>query len=216
VVRYDLRGHGRSVPPPDPPYSISDLGSDILSLLDELAIERAWLCGISIGAMASMWVAAHAPARVSGLMLCCTSARLSEDARRRYRERAAAVQRDGVQAIADAILAGWFTDRFARARPEVVARAREWLEQTSRVGYAGCCHALAAMDLVPELARIRVPTLVVAGAEDSATPMEHAELIARCIAGARLVALDAAHLAVVERSAEVSELFTKFLEENLE
>ena len=74
VVRYDLRGHGSS-PAPVGPYAISDLGGDLLALMDRLEIERASLCGVSIGAMTSIWVAAHAPERVHRLVLCCTSAR---------------------------------------------------------------------------------------------------------------------------------------------
>src|SRR4029079_9344476 len=75
VVRFDLRGHGRSAAPPGP-YEVADLGRDILGLLDELAIERAALCGISIGGMGAIWAAAHAPERVRRLVLCSTSARL--------------------------------------------------------------------------------------------------------------------------------------------
>src|ERR1700751_5526161 len=75
TLRYDIRGHGRSPAPPGP-YSMDDLGSDLVALLDRLGIERASLCGLSIGGMISMWVAAPAPERVERLVLCCTSAQL--------------------------------------------------------------------------------------------------------------------------------------------
>ena len=65
VIRYDLRGHGSSPVPPGP-YDISDLGADIVALLDRLGVERADLAGLSIGGMASMWVAAFAPGRRPG------------------------------------------------------------------------------------------------------------------------------------------------------
>ena len=82
VVRYDLRGHGASPAPPGP-YEIADLGGDLLALLDRLEIERATLCGVSIGAMTSIWVAAHAPERVERVVLCCTSSKFGSRGRRR-------------------------------------------------------------------------------------------------------------------------------------
>jgi len=151
VLRYDLRGHGAS-PVPRGPYSIAELGEDLLALLDQLAIERASLCGLSIGGIISMWVAAHAPERVQRLVLCCTSARLGPESS--YGERAAAVRAGGVQGIADAVLARWFTPAFTQANPRVIERMRAILCSTPREGYAGCCEALAAMDLRPDLAAI--------------------------------------------------------------
>ena len=76
VLRYDHRGHGGS-PAPDGPYSIDDIGGDLLALLDRLAIARASICGVSLGGMVGMWLAARAPERVDRLVLCCTSARIS-------------------------------------------------------------------------------------------------------------------------------------------
>src|ERR1700759_1487808 len=93
TLRYDMRGHGRSAVPPGP-YSIDDLGSDLVALLDQLGIERASLCGLSIGGMISMWVAAHAPERVERLVLCCTSALLGPA--ESWRERAQTVRAEGV------------------------------------------------------------------------------------------------------------------------
>jgi 3-oxoadipate enol-lactonase len=207
VLRYDLRGHGAS-PVPRGPYSIAELGEDLLALLDQLAIERASLCGLSIGGMISMWVAAHAPERVQRLVLCCTSARLGPESS--YGERAAAVRAGGVQGIADAVLARWFTPAFAPANPRVIERMRAILCATAREGYAGCCEALAAMDLRPDLA---APTLVLAGEEDPATPPAHGRVIAEGIPAARLTVLaGAAHIANIERAELVTALFLRFLQ----
>lgn len=212
VLRYDLRGHGRS-PAPAGPYSIAELGGDLIALLDRLGVERAALCGISIGAMTGIWTAAHHPERVEFLTLCCTSARFADDARQAYIERAAAVRADGLEPVADAVLARWVTERFARANPETVARLRRELIATSREGYAGCCEALAAMDLRPVLGTIDSPTLVIAGAEDPATPPDHGRLIAEGIRGARLEMVPTAHLAVVEQAGAVGDLILNFLQE---
>ncbi len=209
TLRYDIRGHGRS-PVPSGSYSIEDLGSDLLALLDRLGIERASLCGLSIGGMISMWVAAHAPERVERLVLCCTSARLGPPSA--WLERAAIVRADGVGAIADAVLVRWFTPAFAGARPDVIERMRGILAATPREGYAGCCEAIAEMDLTPDLPSITAPTLVIAGEQDPATPPEHGRRIADLIPGARFeVVSPAAHLATIERPDLTTAMILRFM-----
>ncbi len=210
LIRYDLRGHGRS-PVPAGPYSIAQLGADLLALLDRLELERASLCGISIGGMSSMWVTAHAPSRVDRLVVCCSSARIDPEAR--YGERAAIVREHGVEEIADAVLARWFTPPFAQANVDVVERMRARLLGTPREGYAGCCEALAAMDLRAALPLIEAPTLVIAGRDDPALPPEHGRRIAGAIPGSRLeVVPDAAHLANIEQPTVVGDLIVHHLD----
>ena len=209
TLRYDIRGHGRSAVPAGP-YSMDELGSDLIALLDRLEIERASLCGLSIGGMISMWVAAHAPERVDRLVLCCTSAQLGPP--EGWRERAATVRAQGVAAIADAVLARWFTAGFAAAEPGVIERMRGILSATPREGYAGCCEAIERMDLMPDLPSITAPTLVLAGEQDPATPPEHGGRIAELIPGARFEVISpAAHLATMERPEETTTMILRFL-----
>jgi 3-oxoadipate enol-lactonase len=212
VVRYDLRGHGQS-PAPAGPYVISDLGEDLLALMDLLEIEQASLCGVSIGAMTSIWVAAHAPERVQRLVLCCTSAKFGPDAAEVYRARAETVREHTVDAVADGALGRWFTPGFREAQPELMAQIRRGLTSTSSEGYAGCCEALAALDLRPVLGSISAPTLVIAGAEDPATPPDHGRAIADGIRGARFELIeDAAHLANIEKAEVVTPLIAGFID----
>ncbi len=212
VVRYDLRGHGRSPAPPGP-YAISDLGEDLLALMDRLEIERASLCGVSIGAMTSIWAAALAPERVQRLVLCCTSARFGPEAAEVYRARAETVREQTVDAVADGALERWFTPGFRAAQPELMAQIRRGLTDTSSEGYAGCCEALAALDLHPALGSISAPTLVVSGAEDPATPPDHGRAIADGIAGARFELIEgAAHLANIEKAELVTPLIAGFID----
>ena len=209
TLRYEIRGHGRSEVPPGP-YSMDDLGSDLVALLDRLEIERAFLCGLSIGGMISMWVAAHAPERVERLVLCCTSAKLGPP--EAWHERAATVRADGVQAVADAVLGRWFTPGFREAHPELIERMRGILAATPREGYAGCCEAIAAMDLTGALPSIAAPTLVVAGEQDPSTPPEHGRRIAELIPDARLeVIAPAAHIATMERPDLTTAMILRFL-----
>jgi 3-oxoadipate enol-lactonase len=194
VLRYEHRGHGGSPVPPGP-YTIAELAQDALDLLDELGLERVSWCGLSLGGMVGMWLGANAPERLASLVLASTAARMQ--APEVYSERAALVRERGVEAVADAVVARWFT---AAAPFELVARFREILLATPAEGYAGCCEALAAWDFRDRLADVSVPTLVLAGSEDEATPEPSTDLLAERIPGARLVALEgAAHLANLER-----------------
>jgi 3-oxoadipate enol-lactonase len=209
TIRYDIRGHGASSVP-DGPYSIADLGSDLVALLDRVGIERASLCGLSIGGMISMWVAAHHPERVERLVLCCTSALLGPP--EGWHQRAATVRAEGVEAIAEAVLERWFTPGFAGAHPALLEDMRARLVATPAEGYAGCCEAIAAMDLTGDLGAISAPTLVLSGADDPATPPVHGRRIAELIGGARFeVVSPAAHLATVERPDLTTAMILRFL-----
>jgi 3-oxoadipate enol-lactonase len=206
VIRFDHRGHGRS--PVKGECSIADLGGDVLELLDGLEMPVVSFAGLSLGGMVGMWLAAHAPERIDRLALLCTSAKLGTPDS--WSERANAVRTGGTASITEATTGRWFTPGFGGREPYVAM-----LAGISDEGYAACCEAIGAMDLRPDLPRIKVPTLVLAGADDPATPPDHAERIVSAIPGSRLVVLPgAAHLANVERPDEVSQhLIRHFLQE---
>ncbi len=208
VVRYDLRGHGRSPVPPGP-YDVDALGGDLVALLDRLAIERANLCGISLGGLVSMWVASHAPERVDRLVLCCTSATFAPA--EPWRERAALVRARGMDAVADVVVGRWFTPGFAAAHPDVVRRMRDMIASTPPAGYADCCEAVGEADLRPALGAIRAPTLVIGGAEDPAVTRERTEELAHGIVNAYLEFVPAAHLATVEQPERVTDLIAEHM-----
>jgi 3-oxoadipate enol-lactonase len=204
VVAFDHRGHGASPAPPGP-CAIDDLGKDVLALLDRLGVDRVHYAGLSLGGMVGMWLAAHAPERVDRLALLCTAAHLPPASG--WHQRAATIRADGMAAIADAVVARWFTPGF---RPDVVASFTEMLVAIDPEGYAGCCEAIASMDLRPVLGSVSAPTLVIAGADDPATPPALAKTIVEGVRGAELVVLpDAAHLASVEQAGAVSALLQR-------
>ena len=201
VVRYDARGHGRS-PVPDGPYEIDDLVDDAVALLDRLEVGRAHFVGLSLGAMTGLRLAAREPHRVDRLAVLCTSAKFPSP--QAWAERAAAVRAGGTSAVADAVVERWFTDRLRVSEPALVQRHRDMIAGTPSEGYAGCCGAIERMDLRDDLPLIAAAALVVAGADDPATPPDHLATIADGIPGARLLVLpQAAHLANVEQAAAV-------------
>jgi 3-oxoadipate enol-lactonase len=195
---------------PPGPYAIDDLGGDVLRLVDRLGIDRFSFVGLSLGGMVGMWLAAAAADRVERLALLCTSAYMG--ATNGYRERAGVVRRGGVAEVAEAVVARWFTPRFVADSPGVVERFRTMLVGVPREGYAGCCEAIATMDLRDRLSGITADTLVIAAEHDEATPPSHAEDIVSRVPGARLVVLtDAAHLANVEQPDAVTRLLAGHL-----
>jgi 3-oxoadipate enol-lactonase len=209
VVRFDLPGHGAS-PGVAGPLSIGDLGRLVLGVADAVGAARLRYLGLSLGGMAGMWLAATHPDRVARLALVCTSAYLPPA--QGWLTRAATVRAHGMAAVLDAVSARWFTPAFADTA--TVAATRAMMAGADPQGYAACCAAIAAMDLRPLLPRITAPTLVLAGAQDPATPPAHGAEIARAVPGARLVVLDnAAHLASIEQPAAVTALLADFLEE---
>ncbi len=207
VLRYDHRGHGGS-PVPSGPYAIADLAVDVLALLDRLEIERAAFCGLSLGGMVGIWLAAHAPERLSSLVLCSTSAHYDDIGP--YLERAASVRWVGTSSIAPAVVAGWFTPEWAAQHPEMVEQAIQMIAGTSDEGYAACCGAIATWDGRRLLGRISTPTLVIAGSQDQRTPVTpHAKTLAAAIYRAKLEILDAAHLATIEQADRANGLIAK-------
>lgn len=205
VIRYDARGHGRSPVPPGP-YDLAALGRDALDLLDHLGVARAHMCGLSLGGMTAMWLAAFAPDRVDRLVLLCTSALLGPPSA--WSSRAQTVLDQGMEAVADAVVDRWLTPA---ASPSSRARLRAMIAATPPVGYAGACAAIESMDLTGDLSRIAAPTLVVAGVQDPATPPPHGSAIAAAVPGARFVTVPGAHLASWEHPTVVNKLILEAL-----
>ncbi|MBB5157945.1 3-oxoadipate enol-lactonase [Saccharopolyspora phatthalungensis] len=212
VLRYDQRGHGATPAKPGP-YTLKQLGRDVLALLDALGVRKAHFAGLSLGGMTGMWLAEHAPERIDRLALICTSAELGPASM--WRDRAALVRQRDTRAMVVPSLPKWFTPELA-GRADIVEKFGGMLVAADAEGYAGCCEAIAEMDLLPKLGEITAPTLVIAGAEDPATPPPHAERIAAAVPGARLEVLSpAAHLANAEQPEAVNRLLLDHFTRNL-
>ena len=197
VLRYDTRGHGASqVTPGD--YSIEQLAHDALGLVDALQINRFAFCGLSLGGMTGIWLAAHVPERLTSLVLANTSAKFGPpsdwDARRK------AVLDGGMAALADAFVQRNFSpDTLASPHPRVGSMRSVFLG-TGPVGYAGACAAIRDMDFLHLLPRIHTPSLLIVGDYDIPTPWSgHGEHLAGGIAGLKVVRLPAGHLSTLER-----------------
>jgi 3-oxoadipate enol-lactonase len=209
VSRYDTRGHGGSEMP-EGPYDLDDVGRDVLELLDHLKLERAHFAGLSLGGMTGQWLAINAPDRIEKLVLLCTSPKMGPE--QMWIDRAKLVREQGTEAIVDGTFERWFTEDYRAKHP--LTGLREMFVGVPDEGYARCCGIIERMDLRDGLPNISAPTLVIAGAQDPATPPDdHGAVIAGAVPRARLEVLDpGAHLVNVERPDAVTTLILEHLE----
>ncbi len=211
LLLYDHRGHGAS-PAPDGPYSIDELGEDVIALLDHLGVETASFCGLSLGGMVGLWLASQHPQRIDRLIVMCALARLEPVSR--YSERALAVRAGGLESIAAGVVSHWFTPAFAGRQPATVRRFADELAGMPAEGYASCCDAIVACDLRDRIRRIDAPTLLIAGADDAIVRPSAAVLFGASFRDAIVAVVpDAAHLVNVEQPDIVSRLVLEHLAE---
>jgi 3-oxoadipate enol-lactonase/4-carboxymuconolactone decarboxylase len=208
VLRLDKRGHGASQASAGD-YTIELLAGDVLAAMDAAGIERASYCGVSIGGMIGIWLAANAPQRFDRFVLSNTSAKTAPEG---FADRIAKVRDGGMAAVADTVLGRFFTPGFVARADERFHTVRRTLLQVDPAGYVGCCAAIRDMDLRPELARIAAPVLVITCPGDQSTPPAMGEAIAAAVAGARLVQLPLAHVPHVEAPARFVDLVVRFCE----
>jgi len=208
VLRYDTRGHGQSSLTPGP-YSIEQLGRDVMALLDALDLDRVHFCGLSMGGMIGMWLGANAPERLNKLVLCNTAAKIGTS--EVWNARIEAVRKNGMKSVASAVVERWFSPAFREKPPATVSSTLKMLEAANPEGYAACCAAIRDFDFREQLSRIRVPTLVIAGAHDPSTPPADGRFLADQIQGAQYAELDAAHLSNIEAQDRFNNEVAKFL-----
>jgi 3-oxoadipate enol-lactonase len=208
VIRFDRRGHGRSGVPTGP-YTMERLGRDVLAILDGLGLKTINWCGLSMGGMEGVWLGANAGARLERMVITNTSSYFPD--KKAWNDRLAMVREKGVPAFAAPNMERWFTKGFRERNPKAVARIQEMFAATPLEGYLSCGAAVRDMDHRPLLAKIKTPTLVIAGRHDMATPLEANEFIKNNIPGAELAVLDAAHLSNVEQPAAYADAVLGFL-----
>jgi 3-oxoadipate enol-lactonase len=209
ILRYDTRGHGESSTTPGT-YSIELLGKDALELLDALHLESVHFCGLSMGGMIGMWLALHAPHRLKKLVLCNTAAKIGT--LENWNARIETVRKNGMKAVGPAVIERWFTPAFREKNPAPVKSIQKVLEEANPEGYAACCAAVRDFDCRGELGKIRIPTLVISGASDLATPPADGRFLAGQISGARYVEINAAHLSNIEERDRFNNELGSFLE----
>ena len=209
LLRYDMRGHGKSSTP-KPPYSVAgDLVPDVLALADFLSIDRFHLCGLSVGGMIGMALALQAPQRLHKLVLSNTAAKIGT--LESWNTRIETVRGKGMKEIAPITRDRWFTRGFQSASPEAVAKTMRVVESLDPEGYVGGCCAVRDFDFRSQASAIRVPTLVISGTHDPAATAADGRFLAEQIPGARYVELNASHLSNIEAADSYTSAVLGFL-----
>jgi 3-oxoadipate enol-lactonase len=210
LIRFDARGHGASSAPPGP-YTLADLGGDVVALMDALDVEQAHFLGLSMGGAIGQWLMIHAPERLQKVVLANTAAHFPDTAGWNARIRAA--REKGVAALAPAILDRWLTPDFRAAQPGTTAEIDALLRASDPLGYAACCAALRDADLRDAIQTAPPrPVLVIVGESDGSTPPERGAALAAALPDARLTRLKAAHLSCVEAEAAFVAAIREFLD----
>jgi 3-oxoadipate enol-lactonase len=210
-LSYDKRGHGLSDAPPGD-YTLDQHLDDLEALLDLNGIEQAVLVGESIGGLISQGLALRAPRRLKVLVLCDTAPKMGSE--QMWNDRIAAIQSGGMAAIADLVIERWFSPGFRQHRPDETAGWRNLMLRMDPHGYAATCATLRDTDLTDRIGEIKLPTLVVAGEDDLASPVPMVRACAEAIAGSRFVVLPGVgHIPSIEQPLVLAGLIKDFLEE---
>lgn len=209
LIRYDKPGHGLSED--GGAVTIASLAEDAAALIGATAARPVIFVGLSIGGLIGQALAAARPGLVRALVLSNTAARIGTP--EGWAERIAAVTAGGTGAIAEAVMQRWFAPAF-RATP-ALALWRTMLARTPAAGYVAACAAIAAADLTGAARSLRLPTLVIAGAEDGATPPDLVGATASLIAGAAFHLIPGAgHLPCIEKPNAYAALLNEFMKIN--
>ncbi|WP_454917731.1 alpha/beta fold hydrolase [Xanthobacter sediminis] len=208
ILRYDMRGHGRSQPNPAAP-TIDALVDEALAVMDAAQVERVDFVGISLGGLLGQKLALRCPERVRSLALCATSYAFKPT--QMWLERAARVRREGLAPMVEASRGRWFTPGVLERRSEQAERLLSALAGVDPESYAQCCEILAETDLEADLPAMKPPTLLIAGEEDKATPPAALQAIKQRLDGARLLEISgAAHLINVNQPRQFNEALLTF------
>jgi 3-oxoadipate enol-lactonase len=197
VIRYDQRGHGKSEPVTEG-YGVAELGADVIGILDNAGVDKAYFCGVSMGGQTGLWLAANQPERFHGVIVSNTAPKIG--AADSWNTRIETVNSQGIAPIADAVAGGWVSAQLRESDPELFASLRDGMLLTTDAGsYAFACGAVRDCDLTEQIAGIAVPLLAIGGTHDGPTPAAVTRAtIADVVPGASFVEVPAAHVSPIE------------------
>ena len=212
VLRYDIRGHGRSEVAGGT-YSLDLMAEDAIGLLDVLRIARVHFVGLSLGGMIGLRMALNYPDRLQSLVLCDTSSMVSKEGALNIQERIDTARKEGMEALVDSRMERWVTPSFIRRNPPELELLRKQFLATPVEGYVKCSQALLGFNDSSLLPRIEIPTLIMVGEEDPATPVTDSRMLNEAIPNSELVIIPAArHFSNVEQSEVFNKALINFLE----
>ena len=211
VLRYDLRGHGKSETT-EGAYTLDQLADDVIGLLDALKLESAHFVGLSIGGMIGQCLALNYSNRLRTLSLCDTAAIIPEDAQPLFEERIRMARDQGMEALVEETLERWFTQPYLKQNSPEVERIRNEMAATPLAGFVGCSKAILGLNYIERLSQIKLPVLIIVGEHDLGTPVAASLTIHQRIQNSKLVVLpSAAHLSNIEQADVFNSALLEFL-----
>lgn len=208
IITYDTRGHGRSEVIAD--TTLQNLGEDVIDILDNLKIEKAYFCGISMGGITGLWLAVHYSERFNGIIVANSAAKIGTS--EGWLQRAGIVEENGLADIVATTHTRWFSEDFDYKDDEVATHTIDTLGNTPPQGYANACCALASADVREDLAEISVPLLIIAGEKDPVTTVADGEFIVQHCTTASLAKINASHLSNIEQSDDFNQRVEQFIQ----
>ena len=221
LLRYDHRGHGQSAAskPHDAlaqALTIDMLADDAAQLIEAQAGESVHFVGLSMGGMVAQALAHRHPQWVKSITVANAALHYDDAAKALWAARIATVQTQGMAAVVNGAMQRWLTPEFREdtvdGGAEASAALAAQLAATDPVAYADACQAVADIDFRASNLTLEVPTLVISGQRDEATPPALSQLIADSIRGAHLRSLYAAHLSAVEQPQAFAHCVEQFLD----
>lgn len=210
VLRWDLRGAGRSEKPPGP-YSPELFAADLAGLLDVVQEDRTYVVGHSGGGVVAQRFALDFPSRVAGLVLVSTSSEVGPKATAAWNRLADAIERNGFGADREPDPRG-FGPAFAASHPDVVRELAARTRENDPQAYAASARAFGAYNWTQDLARISAPTLILQGLADQMTPPGGSVILSRRIPHSRLLMVpDAGHNLPIEMPVLFTSTIVAFL-----
>jgi 3-oxoadipate enol-lactonase len=211
IVRHDKRGHGLSELRAGE-TSIAEFATDLAALLDRLEVRAATIVGLSIGGMIAQELYRLRPDLTASLVLCDTGHRIGSP--EFWAARFEAVQKGGIEAIADGVMQRRFTKHYHAHCADSLTGWRAMLVRTPLTGYLAACGAISRADLTAGARIIRAPTLCVVGDQDGSTPVELVRELAGLIAGAKFeIIAEAGHIPCIEKPDVLRALIEAHLKE---
>lgn len=209
VLRYDTRGHGKSdgfTEKEEP--TIKQLGTDVIDLMNDLKIESAYFCGLSMGGLIGQWLGINHPSRFKKIVLSNTGAKIGTD--ERWNDRIDTIAANGMHTIVDDTMQRWFTNDFSATSPVVISETKAMFLRSNTEGYSNCCRVIRDADFRDVLQNLKVETLVITGIEDPVTNVDHAEYLVQHIPNAYLKLLPARHLSATELPEKFAKVLIEF------
>ena len=207
VIRYDTRGHGQSEIIED--STLENLGEDVIDILDYLNISKAHFCGISMGGITGLWLAANAADRFETITVANSAAKIGHA--EAWLARADQIEKEGSAELVKTTHSRWFSEQFDYQHDALAQQTIHSLAETPARGYALACRALAYADIRNDLDKISAAILVICGEKDPVTTIQDGEFIQTRIQNGQLATLDASHLSNIERPDEFNQILNKFI-----